>query len=188
MSEGDRAAISQAVQSEVTGSLQNFLTNLVSTMNLQQNNQLAQQQTAFMDAIKHMNGDQAQREGKKENSGDLSSKLRKCMDSFKGTNFQDWKFKYLTILQTVAPDMKQYLIEVGRKDVSVDPELDTDPGYSGTEQFKFKAIYANLVEKTEGEAFYIVRGIPDENGAEAWRKLCQRYDSRTIGKTDTTYP
>ena len=44
------------------------------------------------------------------------------------------------------------------------------------------ALYANLVEKTEGEAFEVVRNVPDENGAEAWRRLCNRYDSRTMGK------
>ena len=39
-----------------------------------------------------------------------------------------------------------------------------------------------LTVKTEVEAFDLVRGVPLQNGAEAWRRLLVRFDARTIGK------
>ena len=41
-------------------------------------------------------------------------------------------------------------------------------------------LYVALAEKSEGEAFDVVRNVPDKNGAET--RLCGRFDSRTFGK------
>ena len=43
-------------------------------------------------------------------------------------------------------------------------------------------LYYVLIEKTDGEAFDLVRGVPVQNGAEAWRRRLVRFDARTIGK------
>ena len=66
--------------------------------------------------------------------------------------------------------------------------MEVDPDTQGWDEDGKKlnmALYANLVEKTEVEAFDVVKNVPDENGAEAWRRLCNRYDSRTKGKADS---
>ena len=45
-----------------------------------------------------------------------------------------------------------------------------------------RQLYNVNTEKTEGEAFDLVQGVPLKNGAEAWRRLLVRLDARTIGK------
>ena len=45
-----------------------------------------------------------------------------------------------------------------------------------------RQLYYVLTEKTEVKAFDLVRGVPVQNGAEAWRRLLVRFDARTIGK------
>ena len=42
--------------------------------------------------------------------------------------------------------------------------------------------YFIIAQRTEGEAFDIVKNIPDSNGAAAWQKLLRRYDGKSMGK------
>ena len=43
-------------------------------------------------------------------------------------------------------------------------------------------LYAFLTAVTKGEAFDLVKNVPDLCGAEAWRKLAKRFGGRTRGK------
>ena len=100
----------------------------------------------------------------------------KCL---KGGDFANWKFKYLTALQAIVPNIKADICKIENTDV----EVDVNTQGWGADGLKLNmALYANLVEKTEGKTFEVVRNVPDENGAEAWRRLCNRYNSRTMGK------
>ena len=39
-----------------------------------------------------------------------------------------------------------------------------------------------LAQRTEGEAFDVVKNVAGQNGGEAWRKLCRRFTGKTGGK------
>ena len=45
-----------------------------------------------------------------------------------------------------------------------------------------KQMFWIFTSNCSGEAFDIIKGVEKDNGGEAWRKLCARYDSRTLGK------
>ena len=111
----------------------------------------------------------------------MLGKLRKCVDVFKGTDFHNWKFKYLTALQAIDPLFKKEVCKLENQDVEVDPD---DPllHWNETDRTINRSFYAHLVEKTEAEAFEVVRNVPEDNGVEAWRRLCSRYDAKTMGK------
>ena len=170
LSPGDAAAIDAVVTARFQGMMQTMtaqFTDAVTRIQAQAQAQQPVQQPQQVPAAPaaHLN--------------DLPGKLRKCVDVFKGNDFQNWKFKYLTALQSIVPNIKADICKIENTDVEVDIATQ---GW-GADGLKLNtSLYANLVEKTEGEAFEVVRNVPDENGAEAWRRLCNRYDSRTMGK------
>ena len=101
--------------------------------------------------------------------------LVKRIESFNGTGFQDWKFKFemaVKAIQTGALDMLQ-TSETSEKEVCFSSEI---------EQQISSQICFILARKFQGEAFDLVKNVPELNGIEAWRRLCNRFDARTLGK------
>ena len=101
--------------------------------------------------------------------------LVKRIESFNGTGFQDWKFKFemaVKAIQTGALDMLQ-TSETSEKEVCFSSEI---------EQQISSKIYFILAQKLQGEAFDLVKNVPELNGIEAWRRLSNRFDARTLGK------
>ena len=164
LSAQDTAAIDAAVNARLQGIVQTMMASFTDAVTRIQAAQPAQQpHQAPAAEPAHLN--------------DLPGKLRKCVDVFKGNDFVNWKFKYLTALQAIVPNIKMDICKIENTDVEVDVD---GQGWDANGLKLNRALYANLVEKTEGEAFEVVRNVPDENGAEVWRRVCSRYDSRTM--------
>ena len=125
----------------------------------------------------------ASRPGKK----DFYNSLGKRIDGFKDGNFQTWKYKLESAVAYLSTDVAE-IMKVSEKfsnkfDLDV-AESDPDNGILNNEAFKQAnlELYFALTEKTEGESFDIVHNVAEQNGGEAWRRLCVRFDSRTLGK------
>ena len=67
--------------------------------------------------------------------------------------------------------------------LNLDREVPEDIFSTGPEKNDLnRQLYFVLTEKREGEAFDLVRGVPVQNRAEAWRRLLVLFDARTSGK------
>ena len=107
--------------------------------------------------------------------------LVKRIESFNGTGFQDWKFKFemaVKAIQTGALDMLQ-TSETSEKEVCFSSEI---------EQQISSQICFILAQKFQGEAFDLVKNVPELNGIEAWRRLCNRFDARTLWQASAFDP
>ena len=104
--------------------------------------------------------------------------IMKRMDKFHKDNFQDWKFRLemcikgsnqkFHTLMSWAEDQELYIdMETSVKDE--DREMNCN-------------LYYILAQLTEGEAFDVVKNVGNQNGGEAWRKLCRRFSGKTRGK------
>ena len=115
-----------------------------------------------------------------DRAGKVAESLSKHTDVFKNSGFEGWQFKMLTAARAIsqkAHDVMEY--PRSNLDTEVPDDAFTfDPEKKDLNQ----QLYYVLTEKTEGEAFDLVRGVPLQNGAEAWRRLLVRFDARTIGK------
>ena len=119
-------------------------------------------------------------EGQGGQSRKFAESLGKHTDVFKNSGFEGWQFKMLTAARAIsqkAHDVMEY--PKSNLDTEVPDDAFTfDPEKKDLNQQLFYV----LAEKTEGEVFDLVRGVPLQNGAEAWRRLLDRFDARTIGK------
>lgn len=112
--------------------------------------------------------------------GDAVDKLLKRTDNFEGTNFQDWKFRVETSFRPLVPGATKLLKWAEKEPTPIDQlSVDEQEGITdGTDEL----IYYFLTAACKGEAFDIVRNVPEEHGAEAWRKLCKRFGAKTRGR------
>ena len=53
---------------------------------------------------------------------------------------------------------------------------------SEMEQQISSKFYFILVQKLQSEAFDLVKNVPEQNGIEARRRFCNRFDALTLGK------
>ena len=111
----------------------------------------------------------------------ITESLSKRVDAFKNSGFENWQFKIITATRAVS-DEGYKVLEKGKEagDTSVPDDWASSQGPRMDEANR--EIYFALTEKTEGEAFDIVRNVQLQNGAEAWRRLLVRFDSHTLGK------
>ena len=110
----------------------------------------------------------------------LVDALSKRLEIFKNSGFESWQFKLMTA--TSSQSQKAFMVlEKGKENLDSPVADDWVQGDKPLEDAN-REMYAVLTEKTDGEAFDIVRGVPLQNGAEAWRRLLVRFDARTIGK------
>ena len=107
----------------------------------------------------------------------------KKIDTFNGDNFADWKFKlrttsmattevgFVNVTDTAAGEQTEI-------DLNVFPPTAGKPdGHEASRQ-----LYYLLSEKLTKEPFDLIKNVVDLNGFEAWRRLNQRYDAKTVGK------
>ena len=141
----------------------------------EQSRQAAEQAQRVQQQQVHQEG---QRLGHAALQKSLVETLSKRIGSFAGKDFPGWKFKVNSAVRGENADLANYL-----KKTEENFEHEVDPKNWNVEDQKANAQFYNvLVEKTEGEAFDVVRNVLNENGAEAWRRLGARFDAKTFGK------
>ena len=111
----------------------------------------------------------------------LVEQARKAVETFKGTDFTDWKFRTQMTMISIDPNMKKFFELVAQCDDDIE---NVDQVFQGQPECKDLSShwYFVLAQRTEGEAFDIVKNVPDSNGAAAWQKLLRRYDGKSMGK------
>ena len=103
--------------------------------------------------------------------------MNKNIEKLDVKTFKDWKFRLEMAAKAVDPGYFQLLNTWAAKDAPIDMTHDTAPNQGASSE-----IYYLLAQKTSGEAFDLIKGVPEQNGAEAWRLLVARFDAKTIGK------
>ena len=119
-----------------------------------------------------------------QGQGGLSRKfaesLSKHTDVFKNSGFEGWQFKMLTAARAISQKAHDAM---EHPKSNLDTEVHNDAFTCDPEKKDLnQQLHHMLTVKTEGEAFDLVRGVPLQNGAEAWRRLLVRFDARTTGK------
>ena len=102
----------------------------------------------------------------------------KRTEKFGGTGFQDWKFRIEMAVTGSCGRLHDFM------EWAEDQELYIDPVTSVTEENSGynSNLYYVLAQRTEGEAFDVVKKVAGQNGGEARRKLCRRFSGKTRGK------
>ena len=96
--------------------------------------------------------------GQGEGSRKFAESLSKRTDTFKNSGFEGWQFKMLTAARAISP--KAYEV-MDYPQHYLDKEVPDDAFNSDPEKDDLnKQLYYVLTEKTEGEAFDLVRGVP----------------------------
>lgn len=108
--------------------------------------------------------------------------LSKRTETFDGENFTDWKFKLRLNASALLNDKFVIALDefaAHNKEIKYNDFKD----YSGADwESASRHLFSVLADKLKGEPLTLIKGISDMNGYEAWRKLNNRYDSKTIGK------
>ena len=122
--------------------------------------------------------EQVKGSGKSGGQGDLVEKLVRRTDHFKGEGFAEWRFRALVSWTAIHSDGKALMEWVEGRTTGVNRSVDIAEEKRNTDSL----MYYFLTAVTHGEAFDIVKNVNDQCGAEAWRRLCKRYGSKTKGK------
>ena len=93
----------------------------------------------------------------------FAESLSKRTDVLKNSGFECWQFKILTAARAINPKAHEV-----RNMPSPDDAFSTDL----EKNYLDRQLRCVVTEKTEGEAFDLVRGVPVQNGAEVWRRKC----------------
>ena len=89
------------------------------------------------------------------------------------SKFAEWTFKLKLAMTSSSVEcfnvMERH--QQSKEDVSIEEIKDAEPDdcKRATEIYKIIGLHLS------GEPLKIVRGVPDMNGVEAWRRLCRRY-------------
>ena len=106
----------------------------------------------------------------------------KRVSTFHGENFLEWKFKLEMALQTSMPEVMAMLRWIEGlpqgEEITVEKVAGAEAGYESYS----KNLYYVLAQRTEKDPFDIIRNTAQQNGCEAWRKICSRFDNRTAGR------
>ena len=116
--------------------------------------------------------------GSRNVQGDLVEKLVKRTDHFDGTGFTEWRFRAQVSWTAVHLDGKALMDWAEEKSAGISRTADIQETQRGTDSL----LYFYLAAVTKGEAFDLVKNVTDQCGAEAWRKICKRFGSKTKGK------
>ena len=103
----------------------------------------------------------------------------KRVDTFKGDGFLNWKFKLEMALRTSISASGDFLdwIHQNRDDV-----ITLEMIQLANHELMMNNMYYILAQRTEKESLDILRNTAEQNGAEAWRLICARFDNRIHGK------
>ena len=154
-------------------------------------NELNRQNNAAMldlikEMIKEVRGDSSENKKMKQEEK-LGGELASAIQEFSGSGFTDWKLKTESAARSKHKGFYQFLRWA--ENVSVQGPIDYDlsdvvesDGYYPEFLRVGHYWYDAFVAKLKGEAFDIVKNVSDQNGAEVWRRLCRRFQGKTIGK------
>ena len=110
--------------------------------------------------------------------------LSKRTDVFNSSGFEGWKFKMLTAARATNPKAHEVMEQAK---LNLDREFSEDIFSTDLEKNNLnRKLYFVLREKTEGEAFDVVRRVTVQNGAEAWRRLLVRFQDSREGNAAST--
>ena len=102
----------------------------------------------------------------------------KRTDKFTKDGFHDWKFRIEMSVKGSCGKLHEFMQWAEGQELFIDPETsvpEPDRGYNAN-------LYYILAQRTDGEAFDVVKNVMNQNGGEAWRKLCRIFSGKTRGK------
>ena len=142
--------------------------------------------TAVVEAMKHFHlpgsGAGAEDGGRSLGEGrmmrEVVDTVVKRTDKFCGSGFQDWKFRMEMAVRGSCGRLHDFMEWAEEQELYIDPVTSVTEENSGYNS----NLYCVLAQRTEGEAFDVVKNVASQNGGEAWRKLCRRFSGKTRGK------
>jgi hypothetical protein len=108
----------------------------------------------------------------------ITENIIKRQDKFSKDKFADWKFR----LEMAARGNSIVLANLLKWSENRDTAVDHDTDIAEKDKEVNYNLYIILAQLCEGEAFDIVKNVSDQNGAEAYRRLCRRFLGKTRGK------
>ena len=116
----------------------------------------------------------------------LNQNVAKDMDEFRGEGFAGWKFRVINDLRSKDPRLADMLKWAEKRDKTIIDYTSDETTRTADYQDIFKQmgtwLYTAFVKKLRGEPFDMMMNVEDGNGAEVWRRLCDRYQGKTFGK------
>ena len=111
--------------------------------------------------------------------------VSKQTDIFDSDGFVDWQFRLRNLILTYAG--KETLTTLDKASKIEKEILEAEFPDDSKELYVnlSSRLYNILATKTKGEASLLIRNVPEMNGLEAYRRLCHKFDSKTIGKRMT---
>ena len=114
----------------------------------------------------------------------FAESLSKRTDVLKSSGFEGRQFKMLTAARAINPEAHEVLEQAK---LNLDREFSEDLFSTDLEKNNLnRKLYFVLREKTEGEAFDLVRRVTVQNGSEAWRRLLVRFQDHREGNAAHT--
>jgi hypothetical protein len=108
----------------------------------------------------------------------ITENIVKRQDKFSKDKFADWKFRLEMAARGNSIVLANLLKWAEERETSVNHDTDI----SEKDKEVNYNLYIILAQLCEGEAFDIVKNVSDQNGAEAYRRLCRRFLGKTRGK------
>ena len=109
----------------------------------------------------------------------LSEKDFRRLDKFDGTGWKSWSYQFKVIVNSVSAEVHRILERVETSDAEVQlDDLEEDGDVEGIER-KLASLYNVIIQLVKDEPFMIARGVGNMNGAEAWRRIAQKYSPST---------
>ena len=99
----------------------------------------------------------------------------------KVADWADFAFKYLNFAGSAFPEVKKLTSWAQMEVAPIEDYAEADLVASNAEHVSMQ-IYLSISQLIEGEALDIVRNVGDDNGLEAWRRLCKRFDPQTVSR------
>ena len=122
---------------------------------------------------------------KSYNNSKWHEEVPKQLEIFEGDSFVEWQFKLRSLVLTYAGRETVDAMDTARKWEDPVKEQDYAADVKALYIDLSAKLYNILATKTKGDAYVMMRNVPDMNGLEAYRRLCHRFDSKTIGKRVT---
>ena len=107
----------------------------------------------------------------------IQQKLFQGIGDFRGEDFLNWKFRTESAARMFDKSLTDLLNSAEISDGQIE-FADLNP----QQQEVAVNFYNVFAQKLHGEASHIVQNVLHQNGAELWRKLCNRFHGKSFGK------
>lgn len=159
--------------------MEQVLAQLLQTLQQQAAQQPAAVAAAVAAAMREIRGETREGHHKKK----LVDVAKTQIPRFDGTNekFDDWAFAFKRTIRSVSRTAYEMLVrvenetKVDEEDLEIEFESEDVAGHSAE-------IYDVLCQACQGEALTTLRSIEDMRGLEAWSKLYQKFNPRTLAR------